>query len=269
MLEYYNSTQDTSFLKKYIPNLISLYTSSQKRDINGDGFLEQKENQDWADVTKREGNVMYCQAVWYEFQKQLANIPDIIKPKVFDNCSDDYKKMESGVNKIFWDTKTEMYCDHIKSNGSKSLIASQDVCLAFIFGLVKEKDKIQKHIKNLQNKCHTNIGIATMEPIIKSGFDPAGFYVNGGSWLWQSSFEMLAASLLLDSEYYIEPSIKFFRYYFGDNPYDKVYFDPIEWYNPYNGNNCEYYYKSAKQFSTGSSAFIWMISSLQNSIKKE
>ncbi len=259
LIGYVKSTNDMTSWNKYKGSIVRLLEFCEKRDTDKDGFLEQKGNQDWSDVGNRDGKVAYCQAIYHHFLKECAAIFEKDNPEIAGKCLSKSKIMEDKFENMFWDKEKGIYYDHIAADGTPCSVVSQDVCLAFVWGLAKNKEHIQKYLSVLKSKCWTPIGIATREPKVEKNYDPAGFYANGGSWLWESSFEALARMKQGDMDGAKQMLLKFQDYYFGNNPYHEFYFDCLEWYNPYNGNNCDYYYKCSRQFTTGPSALIWAV----------
>ena len=51
-------------IKFLIPCMLKALLYLQYRDIDNDGLLEQKHNEDWMDTTLRIGKVVYSQACW-------------------------------------------------------------------------------------------------------------------------------------------------------------------------------------------------------------
>jgi glycogen debranching enzyme len=47
-----------------VPRMIKAVDYLSKRDIDGDGLLEQKHNEDWMDTALRAGKIVYSQACW-------------------------------------------------------------------------------------------------------------------------------------------------------------------------------------------------------------
>ena len=47
-----------------VPRMIKAVDYLSKRDIDGDGLLEQKHNEDWMDTALRAGKMVYSQACW-------------------------------------------------------------------------------------------------------------------------------------------------------------------------------------------------------------
>jgi glycogen debranching enzyme len=47
-----------------VPRMIKAVDYLSKRDIDGDGLLEQKHNEDWMDTAVRAGKIVYSQACW-------------------------------------------------------------------------------------------------------------------------------------------------------------------------------------------------------------
>jgi hypothetical protein len=55
-----------------IPRIVKAVKYLQNKDIDNDGLLEQRHNEDWMDTTLRIGKVVYSQACWILAIKNLS-----------------------------------------------------------------------------------------------------------------------------------------------------------------------------------------------------
>src|SRR6187200_776099 len=66
---------DPSHVTEFVvPRMLKAVTYLQSRDIDNDGLLEQKHNEDWMDTLLRTGKVVYSQACWILALKNLATV---------------------------------------------------------------------------------------------------------------------------------------------------------------------------------------------------
>ena len=64
LLAKIGATDPLQVTKYTIPRMIKAVDYLSKRDIDGDGLLEQKHNEDWMDTALRAGKILYSQACW-------------------------------------------------------------------------------------------------------------------------------------------------------------------------------------------------------------
>jgi len=169
-------------------------------------------------------------------------------------------RLKTGYDNLFWDEEAGFYIDYITPQGKRMKKMSQDVCLAFIFGLTDDRTKIRNHLAKLKEKCWTKWGPKHHEGYVDGNtYDPPGFYCNGGVWMWLTAFEAYAHFQYGNPEDGVSALNAIKEYEFGKNPYGEVYFDTTEWHDSINGLNCEYDWKECRNFTTGSGAHVWAI----------
>lgn len=64
----------TDIINFLVPSMSRAVAYLQSRDIDGDGLLEQKHNEDWMDTLLRTGKVVYSQACWILALKNLSTL---------------------------------------------------------------------------------------------------------------------------------------------------------------------------------------------------
>ncbi len=262
LIEYVRWSQDWATAKQFWPKIVKSHQYLLTRDTDGDGFLEQKGNQDWADTLQRSGKVVYSQAIYYEFLHAIESLAQKFgDARIAKECKRIYSKMESNFDAIFWDEPAGTYVDFVKPDGTKKVCANQDMLLARIFGLNSNRVFFLRSLDRLKKNCWTEWGAGKQEPydLEGSSWGLAGFYHNGGIWLWCAAFEATARFLAgqIDDGLWILNTCR--AYDFGKNPYGYCYLEPTEWYGTYTGENDYHHYKSAKFFTTGAGAHLWAL----------
>lgn len=260
ILEYVKWTQDLDFGRKHWPTIERTIAYLQSRDRDGDGWIDQGPNQDWADVMGRSGEVTYCQALYFALLRETAELG---KRLGYDHAKDFARqalKLQQAFDQCFWDNENGFYVDAIDDQGKPLRRITQDACLAFVFGLAQDQKKITSHLQQLKKRCWTEWGAANRKPQNSDGkAGPPGFYHNGGVWLWTTAFEAYCHFRFGNPADGIAIINRIKKYDFGANPYRQVYFDSNEWHNGLNGLNCEYDYKQSRNFTTGSGAHVWAV----------
>lgn len=260
VIAYIRWTKEMAFGEQNWKNITASIDFLRSKDVDNDGWIEQAIDQDWADRTKRYGKVNYTQCIYYQLLNESIELGEILnRPEVTH-----YKvlagKLRENYDQLFWDESSGSFLDYITPDGTRMKKLSQDVCLAFVFGLTKDTRKIKSHLSKLKEKCWGKWGPAHHEGY-KDGnkFDPVGFYCNGGVWMWLTAFEAFAHFRFGHPEDGIAALNAIKDYEFGKNPYNAVYFDTIEWHDRFNGLNCENDWKQCRNFTTGSGAHVWSI----------
>ncbi len=260
ILEYVKWTQDLDFGRKHWPTIERTIAYLQRRDLDGDGWIEQGPNQDWADVLGRNGKVTYCQALYFALLQETAELGKRLGYVQAKNFASQARRLQQAFDKIFWDSENGFYVDAIDEQGNPVRQITQDACLAFVFGLAQDRKKIRSHLEQLKQRCWTEWGATNREPQNIGGkVGPSGFYHNGGVWLWTTAFEAYCHFRFGDPADGIAIINRIKKYDLGDNPYRQVYFDTNEWHNGLTGLNCEYDYKQSRNFTTGSGAHVWAV----------
>ena len=211
-----------------IPRMLKAVTYLQSRDIDNDGLLEQKHNEDWMDTLLRTGKVVYSQACWI---LALKNFAILLTKLGKDNES---KKLEqisnkaiSAVEDILWSKKDKCYIDqldadlHLDEKMHNRLI-TQDISLYLV---ALTEDDHEKFFNNIQltessildkrfrynnsekyeralNTLHTlknriwkdNLPLVTEKEVTKTGpwkLKPNEYH-NHTFWAWITGIEMVA-----------------------------------------------------------------------------
>ena len=145
-----------------IPCMLRAIIYLQNRDIDDDGLLEQKHNEDWMDTTLRIGKVVYSQACWIlalkNFSVLLRKIGNRKESKRLEGMTN---RAISAVESKMWSAKDGCYIDlleadlHLDEKMHNRLI-TQDISL-YLIALTEEnsKDTIYKHIDNINMKDYS------------------------------------------------------------------------------------------------------------------
>lgn len=260
VIAYIRWSKDFEFGEQNWKSITASVRFLQSKDIDGDGWIEQDRDQDWADRTKRHGKVNYTQSIYFQLLNESAALGEILNKGEASDYHQKASRLKENYDSLFWDEKGGFYLDYIAPDGTRMAKMSQDVCLAFIFGLATDARKIKSHLSKLKEKCWGKWGPAHHEGY-KDGdkMDPIGFYCNGGVWMWLTAFEAFAHFRFGDPADGITALNAIKKYEFGENPYQAVYFDTTEWHDRFNGLNCENDWKQCRNFTTGSGAHVWAI----------
>jgi glycogen debranching enzyme len=142
-----------------IPCMLRAVIYLQNRDIDGDGLLEQKHNEDWMDTILRIGKVVYSQACWILALKNFS----VLLSKI--GYKKESKRLEEMTNRAIlaveskmWSAKDGCYIDlldadlHLDKKMHNRLI-TQDISL-YLIALTEEdsKDTSYKYIDNMNIK---------------------------------------------------------------------------------------------------------------------
>ena len=132
-------------LNVLLPRMLKALKYLQSRDIDNDGLLEQKHNEDWMDTTLRIGKVVYSQACWILALKNFS-----ILLKKFGNQTES-KRLEKMANRTIlavedkmWSAKDGCYVDlldadlHLDEKMHNRLV-TQDISL-YLVALTEKKD---------------------------------------------------------------------------------------------------------------------------------
>ena len=138
------------------PCMIKALKYLQNRDIDNDGLLEQKHNEDWMDTTLRIGKVVYSQACWI---LALKNFSVLLRKIGNEKESKMLEKMIStailAVESKMWSAKDGCYLDlldadlHLDKKMHNRLV-TQDISL-YLVALTEEDNK------NTIYKCTDNM----------------------------------------------------------------------------------------------------------------
>jgi len=145
-----------------IPCMLRAIIYLQNRDIDDDGLLEQKHNEDWMDTTLRIGKVVYSQACWILALKNFS----ILLQKIGNKKES--KRLEEMTNRAIlavedkmWSAKDGCYIDlleadlHLDKKMHNRLI-TQDISL-YLIALTEEdsKDTSYKYMNNVNMKYYS------------------------------------------------------------------------------------------------------------------
>lgn len=182
--EYVRWSKDNEWGKGMWDRIVLALRALGTRDTNGDVWLEQGENQDWADTLERKGNVTYCQAVYYRALDLACQLGHVIGKTEDNSDIKEYDRkcrvMREQFDGKFWENSVGFYVDYVTEDGVKQCKLTQDACLAFVYGLATNKQNIQQHLQQLKQRCWTKWGAAKQEAydnVERHG--PEGFYHNG------------------------------------------------------------------------------------------
>ena len=211
-----------------IPRMLKAVTYLQSRDIDNDGLLEQKHNEDWMDTLLRTGKVVYSQACWILALKNLA----ILLMKL--GYETESKKLEEisnrticAVEEKMWSKQDKCYIDQLEADlhldeKMHNRLITQDISLYLVALTEGDHDilfndmelteksslKNQFNYSNSEmydralNTLHTlknriwknNLPLVTEKEITKTG--PwrlkANEYHNHTFWAWITGIEMVA-----------------------------------------------------------------------------
>jgi glycogen debranching enzyme len=189
-------------VEELVPRIRDAIAALSRKDIDGDGLLEQGPNEDWMDTMLRSGKVVYSQGVWGaaldNWSRLLAKLGHSQESEVaLQEC----KRVVAQVNSKLWDDAMLSYVDmpgedlasmpNVGWHSQKRV--AQDVS-SFLLLEEKESPRALANLDTLKSSW-TKIGPKCMSPSSdKTGpreFGPDK-YQNGGIWPWISASEILA-----------------------------------------------------------------------------
>ena len=209
----------TDFL---VPRMLRAVDYLASRDIDSDGLLEQKHNEDWMDTVLRAGKIVYSQACWIRALKNLSSLLVAIgKQNEYDRITTMAEKAIQGVEQILWSEEDGAYIDIQETQyiGGPYRTLTQDVSLYLVAisenshrenlinkreqGLPTEKTSEQilhranRTLDALKNRVWkkkwplvTEVELKSTGPWILKPYQ----YHNHTFWPWTTGFEMLARS---------------------------------------------------------------------------
>jgi hypothetical protein len=128
-----------------VPCMLKAVTYLQGRDIDNDGLLEQKHNEDWMDTLLRTGRVVYSQACWILALKNLfLLLKKIGKNKESKVVEEMANRALRAVEDKMWSEEDSCYVDlleadlHLDEKMHNRLI-TQDISL-YLVALTEEKN---------------------------------------------------------------------------------------------------------------------------------
>ena len=102
-----------------VPRMIKAVDYLSKRDIDGDGLLEQKHNEDWMDTALRAGKIVYSQACWItalnDLSILLSNIGEDNEAKRITQLKE---KAKNAVDEKLWSQKDGCYLNMQETHDS-------------------------------------------------------------------------------------------------------------------------------------------------------
>ena len=211
-----------------IPRMLKAVKYLQSRDIDGDGLLEQKHNEDWMDTLLRTGKVVYSQACWILALKSLSNL----LLKLGDQRKASYIRAMANnaifaVEQTLWSYDDQCYVDlldadlHLDEKMHNRLI-TQDISLYLVALTEGDNEESSKRIRRFNKKetqiydsfiesepdnralCtlealkrriwKNEIPLVTESEIIKTGpwVLKANEYHNHTFWAWITGIEMIS-----------------------------------------------------------------------------
>jgi hypothetical protein len=118
-----------------IPKMLRAIDYLENRDIDGDGLLEQGNNEDWMDTTQRAGKIVYSQASWILALRNLSSLlSGFGRNKEADRLLELANKNMQGVEEQLWIEKEGTYNDIQESDhifGSDRML-TQDISLYLV-----------------------------------------------------------------------------------------------------------------------------------------
>jgi len=138
-----------------VPRMIKAVDYLSKRDIDGDGLLEQKHNEDWMDTAVRAGKIVYSQACWVialnDLSVLLSNLGQDAEANRMRQLRD--KAMDS-VEQNMWSQKDGCYMNKqetLKGDSRETLTEDTSFYLAAMTA-----DTEQNNLRMLQKEALAN-----------------------------------------------------------------------------------------------------------------
>lgn len=157
-----------------IPRMLRAVKYLQNKDIDNDGLLEQKHNEDWMDTTLRIGKVVYSQACWILALKNLSvllkKIGNQIESKRLEEMA--YRAILAVEDKM-WSTKDRCYVDlldadlHLDEKMHNRLV-TQDISLYLVALMEAEGKKEQEESNKDPRHKYINSNMNMNEYLTKS-----------------------------------------------------------------------------------------------------
>lgn len=146
----------SSIINFFVPRMLKAVTYLQSRDIDNDGLLEQKHNEDWMDTLLRTGKVVYSQACWILALKSLSNLLKIIgnydESKNLENMA--YRTIHA-VEEKMWSNKDNCYADTLDADlhldeKMHNILVTQDISLYLVALTESSQDIFTDNNDNIQ-----------------------------------------------------------------------------------------------------------------------
>lgn len=141
-----------------IPRMLKAVKYLQSRDVDGDGLLEQKHNEDWMDTLLRTGKVVYSQACWILALKSLSSL--LLKIGDQYNASDIRSMANNAifaVEKNLWSYDDQCYIDlldadlHLDEKMHNRLL-TQDISLYLVALSEGSNETCSKRVRQIPEK---------------------------------------------------------------------------------------------------------------------
>jgi hypothetical protein len=189
----------SSFL---IPRMLKAVKYLQSRDIDGDGLLEQKHNEDWMDTLLRTGKVVYSQACWILALKSLSNL--LLKLGE-QHKSINIRAMANNaifaVEQNLWSYDDQCYIDlldadlHLDEKMYNRLI-TQDISLYLVALTEVDIEKPSKRIKRFSKK-ETQVYDSFIESESESDNRALGTLATLKSRIWKNDIPLVTESEII------------------------------------------------------------------------
>ncbi|HET6589161.1 MAG TPA: amylo-alpha-1,6-glucosidase [Candidatus Nitrosocosmicus sp.] len=159
-----------------IPRMLRGISYLQARDIDNDGLLEQKHNEDWMDTLLRTGKVVYSQACWILALNSLSYLLyKLSNEKEVKKLDELAKKAMEAVEEKLWSEKDGCYIDlldadlHLDKKMHNRLI-TQDVSL-YLVALTENRQNLgevlhSSHVLDFQNTQNGNDTFLSSQEIL-------------------------------------------------------------------------------------------------------
>lgn len=134
--KYINKTQDQKFASVIWPKLELAFQWLKGQEV--DGLLNQEPYADWKDVTRRKGQVMYSNALYYRGLLSMAEIAKYLHLYKESELYEDYaKNLKSNIQKKFWSENLGFFIDRAQDSDD-ALFAADGNFFAIYFGIATE-----------------------------------------------------------------------------------------------------------------------------------
>ncbi len=148
----------------------------QLRDINGDGLLEQSKGEDWIPLLRRDGSLLYTNALYLKLLEDLYYLYLDKDKEYSEYIKSLYTKVYRRIEESFW--MDSLYIEYINSSGAKVWRAGVDSSTAGRPIIMREANKIHKHFTTLYNRLYNsqNNLLITSEARIKVNPEDRNLY---------------------------------------------------------------------------------------------
>jgi glycogen debranching enzyme len=150
-------TDPQKVTKFVVPRMIKAIDYLARRDIDGDGLLEQKHNEDWMDTALRAGKILYSQACWIialnDLSILLSNIGQEDESRRMRKLRDEAKE---SVEKNLWSEGEDCYLNIQEThNGGSDNIQTFTEDTSFCL-LAMTADTEQNSLRMIQKEALRN-----------------------------------------------------------------------------------------------------------------